>query len=89
MKMVVYLVVGFGIEKHMIDEATKRAILVEDSVLLEQYQEYIHYQIPIVKNKTAIIAEDRGLYAYNGRREISHGGVTVEELIVPFVEVLN
>ena len=86
-------VVGLGngkrIEKHMIDEATKRAILVEDSVLLEQYQEYIHYQIPIVKNKTAIIAEDRGLYAYNGRREISHGGVTVEELIVPFVEVLN
>lgn len=80
---------GDKIDKYLIDDVTKRAILADQTVLLEKYSHYGQYKVPMVKDKVAILANDRELFAYKGFKAISHGGVTVEELIVPFVEVLN
>ena len=78
---------GQKIDKYLIEEASKRATLIEATQLSEFYDADL-YEIPFVKNKVALLAKGRTIFASKKVREISHGGITAEELVVPFVEVI-
>ena len=47
-----------------------------------------HYEVPFVEDKVTLLAKGRTMFASTKVREISHGGITLEELIVPFVEII-
>jgi len=36
-----------------------------------------------------ILPEGREMFAYKGKLEINHGGITVEEMVVPYIKVKN
>ena len=79
---------GQKIDKYLIEEASKRATLISQTQLADFY-DVDHYEVPFVKNKVALLAKGRTIFASKKVREISHGGITLEELIVPFVEIPN
>jgi hypothetical protein len=86
-------VVGSGngqrIDKYLIEESSKRATLIEKTDLA-QFYDVNHYQIPFLsEDKIALLAKDRTMFAHKNYTGISHGGITLEELIVPFAEVIT
>jgi hypothetical protein len=44
-------------------------------------------KIPFVENKTIVLPEGRTMFSNLNSIEITHGGITVEEIVVPFIEV--
>lgn len=79
---------GQKIDKYLIEEASKRATLINKTQLADFY-DVDHYEVPFVKDKVTLLAKGRTIFASKKVREISHGGITLEELIVPFVEITN
>lgn len=79
---------GQRIDKYLIEQSSKRATLIKESEL-SQFYDVNHYQIPFLSgNKTALLAKGRSMFASKRFSGISHGGITFEELIVPFAEVI-
>ena len=79
---------GQKIDKYLIEQSSKRATLMSESELANSYDAN-QYEIPFVTNKIALLAKDRTMFASKKETKISHGGITLDELIVPFVEILN
>jgi len=78
---------GQRIDKYLIETSTKRATLITKSELSKFY-DVNHYEIPFISDeKVALLAKKRTIFAPDHLKKISHGGVTLEELIIPFVEV--
>ena len=79
---------GVNVDKYLIDSKCKRAIIAEDSKLIEKYKnEVIMFSPPFISNKKILIAKNRESFNYKGAIEISHGGATMEEMIIPLIEV--
>jgi len=76
------------IDKYLIDAASKRATLISKTQLADFY-DVDHYEVPFVEDKIVLLAKKRTIFASSKVREISHGGITLDELIVPFVEVAD
>ncbi len=79
---------GKKIDKYPIDKAGKRATIVKKSIL-NDFMEEQKYQIPFIDDKIAILAHNRTIFSNRNSVELSPGGITLEELVVPFVEVAN
>ncbi len=79
---------GQKIDKFLIEEASKRATLINKTQLADFY-DVDHYDVPFVEDKVTLLARGRTIFASTTVQEISHGGITLEELIVPFVEITN
>jgi hypothetical protein len=77
---------GQRIDKYLIEDSSKRATLISKTKLAEFY-DVDYYEVPFVEDKGTLLAKGRTMFASNKIREISHGGITLEELIVPFVEI--
>ncbi|MCP4110758.1 MAG: PglZ domain-containing protein [Desulfobacteraceae bacterium] len=79
---------GQHIDKYLIEESGKRATLVQKTELARFY-DVNHYQIPFLDDdKVALLAKNRTMFAHKNYIGISHGGITLEELAVPFAEVI-
>jgi len=79
---------GQKIDEYLIEEASKRSTLISKTQLTEFF-DVDHYEVPFVEDKVTLLAKGRTIFASKKVREISHGGITLEELIVPFVEIIN
>jgi hypothetical protein len=80
---------GQRIDKYLIELSSKRATLINKSDL-SQFYNVNHYKIPFIyEDKVALLAKDRTIFTSGKKVEISHGGITLDELVVPFVEVIN
>jgi len=83
---------GFLADKYLVDERAKRALLYPNKLLAQEFS----------INKDVIVFEDKGtlgesvavfprfheMFAKAGDIGITHGGIHIEEVIIPFVEVL-
>ena len=78
--------IGKAVDKFLIDKSSKRASYVTASTLLENL-EYKQYEIPFIKDKIVLLPEGRTMFDTKGAVGITHGGITVEEIIVPFIEI--
>lgn len=76
---------GKRIDKYLIDKFAKRGTLVgkESSVLLDQKK----INVPFNKDKVVILPENREMFANKDHYKINHGGITVEEMVVPFIKI--
>jgi len=79
---------GKKIDKYLQDKFAKRACLIDDSILAE-FLDFPQMQIPFVEDKILVLPEGRTMFDYLNNVEISHGGITVDEIVVPFIEVIK
>ena len=76
---------GKRIEKYLIDGFAKRAVIIQadNSELLDMEQ----INIPFENDKKVVLPEGRTMFTYKDKIEVNHGGITLEEMIVPFVKL--
>lgn len=76
---------GKRIEKYLIDGFAKRAVIIQadNSELLDMEQ----VNIPFENDKKVVLPEGRTMFTYKDKIEVNHGGITLEEMIVPFIKV--
>ena len=86
---------GIGIkqDKYLMDERAKRACLFPNKRLAEDFmkrdERLLFYENEELLGKScAVFAPWRGMFGSLNEKEISHGGIHLEEVVVPFVEVL-
>ena len=76
---------GKRIEKYLIDGFAKRAVIIQadNSELLDMEQ----INIPFENDKKVVLPEGRTMFTYKDKFEVNHGGITLEEMIVPFIKL--
>lgn len=77
---------GRKIDKYLQETFARRACIVEESALTE-FPDLPQLAVPFVEHKKIIFAPERTMFDYAGHVGITHGGMTVDEIVVPFVEV--
>lgn len=83
-------VIAFGngqkLEKYLIDNYSKRAVIVpvETTDLISQNK----INIPFVNDKIIVLPEGRTMFTFKDKIEVNHGGITVEEIVVPYIKIL-
>lgn len=78
---------GSRVDKYLIESGSKRAAIVGNNSLLEQYEgKYFIFEPPF-SNSKVVIPKDRLSFHSKDKFIITHGGITLEELVVPFVEI--
>jgi len=78
---------GSRIDKYLIESSSKRAAVVKSSSLLEQYKDKYFVFEPPFSNSKVVMPKDRLSFHFKDKFIITHGGITLEELVVPFVEI--
>ncbi|MBG9466430.1 hypothetical protein ABE55_07730 [Bacillus thuringiensis] len=87
--------IGNGIKppKDLIEIYAKRCIFFNKREIAEQFAKQHELNLfttnMLPDNIYYVYANNRELYMKQNSYEISHGGLTIEEMIVPFVEVLS
>lgn len=77
---------GKKIDKYLQDKFAKRSCLIQDTTLAE-FLDFPQMKIPFVDDKILVLPEGRTMFDNLNYVGISHGGITVEEIVVPFIEV--
>lgn len=76
---------GKKLDKYLIDDFAKRAVIVPFSA--GDLIEHTKIKIPFVVDKIIVLPEGRYMFANNNQIEINHGGITVEEIVVPYIKL--
>ena len=77
---------GTKIDKWLVESSAKRAYITDQSNLLSDIS-FDKYTIPFVENKFAILADENEMFNYKNSKGLVHGGISLPELVVPFIEV--
>lgn len=77
---------GQKIEKHLIDSYSKRGTIIKENSTLKS-EKYIRYQIPVHEKPNVVLAHPGEMYDYKSAQELTHGGASVEEMVIPFIEI--
>jgi hypothetical protein len=76
---------GKKIDKYLHDKFAKRGTIIDkDSSDLVSHKKI---NIPFINNKLVVLPEKREMFASKGKYEINHGGITIDEMLVPFVKI--
>ncbi len=79
---------GMGVE---IETKSKKMMIIKDYVEIEELVErynllkYPAYYLP--KDYSYLLSRDEEALALEGERIMSHGGISIEEVIVPFIKI--
>jgi len=78
---------GKRVEKYLSDDFAKRAVLVynETKDLINERK----IKIPFVDDKLLVLPEGRTIFANKNQIEVNHGGITVEEMVVPYIKIIR
>ncbi len=81
---------GKKFEKWLQEKYAKRAVVVSNTKLLEEkeFEAYEKYAIPFVKDKLVLLPSHRTMFDHKNKVGINHGGITLEEIVVPFIELI-
>jgi len=76
---------GKRVEKYLSDDFAKRAVLVNNETkdLINERK----INIPFVEDKLLVLPEGRTMFANKNQIEVNHGGITVEEMVVPYIKL--
>ncbi len=78
---------GKRIDKYLQDTFAKRATLIPvDSAELTDFKKV---KIPFIDDKLVVLPEGREIFANKGQCEINHGGITIEEMVVPYIKIID
>ena len=78
---------GERLQKYLIDDFAKRAVIIpEEASALTEFEKI---DIPFVKHKKLVLPEGRTMFTQKDKIEINHGGISLEEIVVPFITVIK
>lgn len=88
-------IAGYGngkkVSKDLTEKYAKRVVIFDREQLGREFcsneTEFIYKTNFLPENFYPVYTTDYSLYDKKGNNEISHGGISIEELIVPFIEV--
>jgi len=87
---------GIGIkqDKYLMDKRAKRVCVFPNSQLAHDFIKgnnllTLYENEEILGDNCAVFAPWRGMFGNEGGKEITHGGIHIEEVVIPFVEVLK
>lgn len=77
---------GIRLEKYYVDSFAKRAVIIPTKAneLLENKK----INIPFIDDKMIVLPEGRTMFTNKDKKEINHGGISIEEMVVPYIKVL-
>ena len=78
---------GKNIDKYLQDKFAKRGTIIskDSSILLEHKK----IMIPFIDDKLVVIPENKEMFAEKNKYEINHGGISIDEMVVPFVKLVK
>jgi len=85
----------YSIDKYLVDSRSKRVLGYTEEVLAREFFQERQTELYLYKNKAVlgeryfIFPKGRSMFAKKKYTAISHGGIHIEEVIVPFIEVLS
>jgi len=83
---------GIRADKYLVEERALRVLVYPNRILAEEFAEkndLILLTSPhILGEKTLILPRGREMFNSKDKLGISHGGIHIEEVVIPFVEVL-
>lgn len=74
---------GQRLEKYLVDSFAKRAVIIPKASASLVANEKIN--VPFQDDILIALPEGRSMFANRNQIEINHGGITVEEMVVPFI----
>jgi len=76
---------GKRFEKYLSDDFAKRGVIAskETKDLINERK----IKIPFIDDKILVVPEGRTMFANKGQIEVNHGGITVEEMVVPYIKL--
>lgn len=83
-----------NIDKYLVDTRSKRALQYPEDILAREFYRkrptelYLYKDNGVLGEKSIIFPKGRDMFAKKKNTAISHGGIHVEEVIVPFIEIL-
>lgn len=84
---------GYVVEKYLAEQESKRALKYPDRTLAHDYYKgkntdlYLFPHYETLGKEVIIFPKGRKMFAKKGVKGITHGGVHIEEAIIPFIEV--
>lgn len=84
---------GYVVDKYLADPKSKRALRYIEDVLARDYYKdkstelYLFYNFEALGTNSIIIPKGRKMFSKKNITGINHGGVHLEEVIIPFIEV--
>lgn len=83
---------GVKVEKYLVEDRALRALIYPNAKLAEEFatnNDLVLFRIPrILGEKVLVLPQWRTMFSTKDKPGISHGGIHIEELVIPFVEVL-
>jgi hypothetical protein len=76
---------GRRLEKYVQEKFAKRGCLVSSEN--KELTSYRSFPVPFEPNKVIVIPDGRQMFAFEGTVEINHGGISVDEMVVPLVKI--
>ena len=76
---------GEKLQKYLIDDFAKRAVIIPEEA--SDLTEFEKVDIPFVPYKKLVVPEGRTMFTQKNKIEINHGGISLEEIVVPFITV--
>lgn len=82
---------GHQASRWLVEEKARRALLFPNRLLAEDFAAgknvLIYENSHLLGDAVAVFPPDREMFGPEGEEAISHGGIHIEEVIVPFIEV--
>lgn len=84
---------GLAVDKYLVDSRSKRALQFSEESLARDYFHndesnlYLFNDKNTLGERAIVFPKGRKMFAKNGSSAITHGGIHIEELIIPFIEV--
>jgi len=76
---------GQKLEKFLVDNFAKRAAIIPAEASEHVSQQTI--KIPFVDDKLLALPDGRTMFANKNTIEVNHGGITIEEMVVPYIKI--
>jgi hypothetical protein len=76
---------GEKVQKYLIDDFAKRAVIIPEEA--SELIEFEKMDIPFVSHKKLVLPEGRTMFTQKNKIEINHGGISLEEIVVPFITI--
>lgn len=78
---------GKRFEKYLSDDFAKRGVIAnkETKDLINERK----VKIPFIDDKILVVPEGRTMFANKNQIEVNHGGITVEEMVVPYIKLIK
>ena len=84
---------GYRAEKYLTEDRARRSLLYPNALLAQDFAQGKNVQLyantRLLQDRVLVLPQGRDMFASLGETAISHGGIHIEEVLIPFVEVIK